>query len=99
MIEQAFKSGDLFDLIQVFLFASTVISWLYCFCHFGNNVTQRFEEISDELYNMAWYEMSMKMRKSWPFIIQIGQQRVFIRGVAKAHCNREIFMQVNQVPQ
>lgn len=92
--QKAFESGDMFDLVQVILFSSTVILWLYCFCDFGNNVTQRFEDITAELYNIAWYNISLRLRKSWPFIIKVGQKPVFIRGVAGVHCTREIFMQV-----
>lgn len=31
------------------------IVWLYLFCHFGDEVTNRYIDVNDLIYKGAWY--------------------------------------------
>lgn len=65
------------------------------FCHFGNKLTQRFEDVGDNAYAyVAWYMLPMDMQKSYPMILRLGQQNVYLRGFADTRFTREVFMLV-----
>lgn len=65
------------------------------FCHFGNKLTQRFEDVGDNAYAyVAWYMLPMDMQKSYPMILRLGQRNVYLRGYGRARFSREVFMLV-----
>lgn len=71
------------------------ITWiLFQFCHFGNRVTQRYEDVGDAVYRMAWYALPLDMQKRLPVSIAISQKRVYVRGGADIKSTRELFIQV-----
>lgn len=74
--------------------AMMVIFWLYLFCHFGDAVTQRFDQLGDEMYQVSWYLLSLHLQNDWPMMIALGQKKVYVQGYGSAFCTRELFMKV-----
>lgn len=82
--------------IVIFLFpALMVFFWLFFFCNFGDNVTNRFLDVSDDLYGVAWHLLPLDMKKQFPMMISLSQKEIYVRGVGNANCTRELFMQVS----
>lgn len=67
---------------------------LYLYCHFGDQVTQRFEDIGDAVYQIDWYALPLDMQKNLPMVIALTQKRVFVRGFADTRSTREVFKKV-----
>lgn len=71
-----------------------VILFLYVFCHFGDQITQQFNDVQDAVFNMAWYKFPLEMQKNIPMIISLAQKEVYVEAFGNIHCTREIFMKV-----
>lgn len=67
---------------------------LYLFCYLGDEITDRFEKISDGFYNLAWYNLPVDMQQCFPMLIAVAHKRVYTQGVTQAHSTRETFLQV-----
>lgn len=57
-------------------------------------MTQRFDEVADELYKLAWYKLPLDEQKNLPMMIALSQKSVYLRGFASAQCTHEVFMKV-----
>lgn len=66
----------------------------YFFCHIGNNVTQRFEDVGTRIYDLSWYMLPASMRKKLPLVIAVAQKNIFIRGFGNIHFTHEVFRKV-----
>lgn len=71
-----------------------VLCPLYFFCHIGNTVTQRFEDVGNTVYKLSWHLLPPQVQRDLPMVIAIAQKDVFIRGFANIHCTREVFKKV-----
>lgn len=70
------------------------IIWLYFFCHFGDHLSQSFEDIETEFYTLPWYMLPVDLQNYWPNMIAMGQQEISLQGFGSASCTRELFMKV-----
>lgn len=66
---------------------------LFLFCDFGNRVTQRYEDVGDKVYQMAWYSFPLNIQKKLKSTIAISQKNIYVRG-AEFETTREMFMRV-----
>lgn len=70
---------------------AVVVFWLYLFCNSGNHLTQRFEDVADDVYmDITWYLLPNDTQKYLPLMLAIGQKQVCLRGFT-AKCTRELF--------
>lgn len=81
-------------VFQVFVPLGVQIFWLFMFCYFGDRITQRFEDISDILFQMKWYQFPIEMQRNMPLFIALTQKRVYLEGLAGAQCTCEVFKKV-----
>lgn len=88
------ESRDWASLLQICITLLILMAALYCFCYFGDRVTQRFDDISDAIYLMAWHLIPLSTQRHLPMIISQAQKKVYVRGYAEIHSTRQIFMQV-----
>lgn len=72
----------------------TNLTCLYVFCHYGNQVTQRFQDIARAIYQLNWYELPYDMKKTIPMIISLSQKNIYLQGLAGTRCTLEVFMNV-----
>lgn len=70
------------------------IVWLYLFCHFGDEVTNRYIYVNDLVYKSAWYLYPIEIRKDIRFAMRVAQRPVFMKGFANIQCTRFIFQKV-----
>lgn len=72
------------------------IVWLFLFCHFGDEVTNRYIEVNDLIYKSAWYLYPIEIQKDLRFVMRLAQRPVFMQGFANIKCTRFIFQKVTQ---
>lgn len=71
------------------------VFWLYLFCHFGSHVTERFEHIGTELYQVNWHLLPLRIQRKFPIIISMAQQNVYLQATDGTKCTRETFKKVS----
>lgn len=81
-------------IVQLWVPAWVDFFLLYIFCDFGTQVTQRFEDIANDVYNLQWYLLSLDMQMNLLTMITLGQKNVYIRGSGGIRCTRDTFKQV-----
>lgn len=69
--------------------------WLFIYCYFGDEVTSRFEGISDTLYLCNWYLLPLKLKKSIPMTIYGAKKLIYLQGFGSNSCTRETFKKVS----
>lgn len=66
----------------------------YAFCHYGDKLTERYENVGGAIHRMAWYLLPVKIRRKLPTTLAIAQKRVYVRGSAQIFSTRTLFMEV-----
>lgn len=66
-----------------------VLVWFFIICETGNDITHRFSRVGDSIYNCAWYNLPLKLKKYIPTMIAITQKPLFVQGFGNIRCTRE----------
>lgn len=82
------------EVAQQMLAEIALLSSVYFLCEIGDNVTQRYENVSRTVYQLNWYMLPLNMQRKLPSILAMTEKNIFIRGFARFHCTRTIFSQV-----
>lgn len=69
---------------------------LYLLCHIGDQVTQRFQDVGDAVYQLSWYTLPLDVQQHLPITISLTQKRIFVRGFADTRSTREVFRKVRE---
>lgn len=84
--------------MDTILDATTKVSYafvsMFLVCELGEQISTRFEDINDDIYQMDWYLFPMKLQRHMPLILQVSQQPVGIRGFGNFAVSRETFKKV-----
>lgn len=92
---QLLATGDFVVILQTLLPPVMLsISSLYMFCHYGDHLTLRFEDVGDAFYQFSWYYLPLNSQRDLIFVIAAAQKKVYLRGYAGTSCTREIFKRV-----
>lgn len=67
------------------------------FCFFGDEVTNRFIEISDSIYDLNWYMLPIRERRLMSVMMLVTQKPVYLEGIANIQCTRENFKKVLKI--
>lgn len=86
--------GNTVDMLRLFVSLQVVLIYVIVLCLFGYEVTLRFDEISDAIYQCGWTELPMNVQRILPMILQISQNTVFIEGNFNDRCTREFLKKV-----
>lgn len=90
------ESG-LYRFVQSAISISVLIPTLYMFCHFGSQVTHRFEDVADAIYQLEWYRLPLDSQKHLPMMLAMAQKKIYLRAFGRnIHCSRGVFAKVNQ---
>lgn len=85
---------NMLELFRMIYTLSTYTFWLFLFCYFGNQVTTRFTDIGETIYQCDWYSYPMEMLNEMPLVISIMQKPIYLRAFGSLQCTREIFQKV-----
>lgn len=92
--QQSIRALNIPGILQSLSAMNSITIALYLFCHFGDQVTQRFEDVSEAVYQLSWYSLPLELQKHLPTVIAMSQKRVFVRGFADTRSTREVFRKV-----
>lgn len=94
LLIQALDEGDwsVVERYSVFITISHV--WASLLCNVGDDVTNGFLQISEEIYDFDWHLLPLNQQKYIPTIIAIAQRPVYIQGLGNVRCTRETFKSV-----
>lgn len=85
---------DFIGILRVFMPASIALFWLYLFCHFGDQTTERFGNIVDHFYQIEWYKLPLNEQKYLPLAIAVTQAGVYLRCFGSISCTHDTFKKV-----
>lgn len=71
-----------------------VVSGLYLFCNFGNDVTTRFSSLNVTIFHSPWYSMPADVQQYLRLMIVNTQKPIYMKGFANIDCTRDIFKKV-----
>lgn len=74
--------------------------WIVGFCYIcnvGGQVTESFQEIADRIYDCPWYEMPLKITKSFPTMIAVAQTPIYLYGCLNIRCIRITYRRVSNL--
>lgn len=63
----------------------------------GQQFSNKFEKIDDELYQLDWYLLPMKIQQMLPTIMMNTQPTMVIKCFGSFECNRDIFKKVGSI--
>lgn len=93
---QLLKNGTYSGLPQMVSTLSFVILLLFLFCYSGTQVTERFNDIGDEVYALEWYVLPLNLQRNIPMIMALSNQEIYLRGLGGYHYTHETFKKVNK---
>lgn len=94
---QSFFDGNLSVIGRSMSTLVITLIWLYLLCNAGEEVTNRFLEISDSIYECPWNNLPHKLRKYIPRIIAVAQRPVYMQGMGNIRCTRETYKTVRKL--
>lgn len=68
--------------------------WLFSCCHYGFQVTERFENIRQTVYQLDWYIFPTNIQKDLQLMILSSQKSIYIEGFCNTRCTRDKFTKV-----
>lgn len=72
--------------------------WSFCsmfvFCHFGEFVSSRFDEINNAMSQNEWYLFPAKIQRVFPLVISVTQRPVVICGFGNLLLTDDSFKRV-----
>lgn len=67
---------------------------IFFICELGEQISTRFDDINEIIYQMDWYLFPSKIQRRMPLILQASQQPVGICGYGNFPVSRESFKRV-----
>lgn len=77
---------------MIFMFVAFAVTFM--FCELGQRITDKFEEINDEIGRWNWYKLPLSVQKILPILLSGTQQPVTLRGYGNVLCTRETLKNV-----
>lgn len=94
-IFQLLSTGDLGLIFQELVPPAVLcLTTLYIFCHFGDHFKERFEDLTDAIHRLNWYNFPISMQKDAMLMIGAAQNEVLLNGYAGTCCTRNVFKKV-----
>lgn len=93
---KSLSHGVTFNLIAEMLLEFFALGFdMYFISLFGTNISIKFYQFTDLIYDIKWYKYSGSLQLYILLIIQNSQQIRYLTGLKIFYCNLETFMQVN----
>lgn len=77
------------DILRLFVCLSVMMIYLVLLCLLGDDVTIRFRQVHDSIWECSWYKFPLDTQKLLPMILMAAQKPVFIKGYMNMQCTRE----------
>lgn len=66
------------------------------FCEFGVRLTEKFYEISNEIFHFDWFILPIDIQRMLPFISYATQKPMIIGGFGNVQCTRDSLKNVRR---
>ena len=83
-----------FESIFVLFTMQSVFCQLFMYCWMGSRVKNRFDQLSDAIYDAKWFDMAPKQRKDLKMILMMSQNIIGFNGIFNS-VSLETFQHVN----
>lgn len=84
-----------FDTIILIVVAVTNPSWMFLHCFLGKMVTDRYDELSNDLYQSKWYNLPVELQKYFILMLANTQKPLFFDGLGIYVLDLETFASVS----
>lgn len=91
---KAINTGLIIDAVRMFNSIIALYFAIFLFCYFGDDVTYRFGNVGDSIYQLKWYNYSLELQQCLPMMISISRKPVYLKGFASIQCTCEMFKKV-----
>lgn len=71
------------------------VLWFYSFCHFGDDVANRYSGLADTIYDCPWHIYPLEFRQFVQMMMIDAQNTIYLEGFANVPCCREVFKKVS----
>ncbi|XP_031634995.1 odorant receptor 94a-like [Contarinia nasturtii] len=80
--------------IQPLACLNVVLMWLFIYCYFGDELTNRFDVIQNKVYLCNWYLFPLNLQKCIPMIIFSMHKPIHLQGFGSSSCTRDTFKKI-----
>lgn len=94
LTQQIIETGDMVSILRTLMLAFATLIPFFLFCHFGGNVTTRFQDIGNVIYQLEWYNLPLDMQKDLLPFIALSQKRIYMRGYGDTRSTQSVFKKV-----
>lgn len=91
---QLIESKDIVGIMYVIILLWASLFPFYLFCHFGGNITEKFEDIGDFVYQLEWYRLPLDIQQDLETMIAISQKKIYMRGYGDTRTTHSVFKKV-----
>lgn len=63
-------------------------------CNLGQNMTDQFDELSEELHQCNWYSFPLGLQKMYAILVHNAQQKMCLKGDGNLQCSRTTMQHV-----
>lgn len=67
---------------------------VFVFCELGFQISNRFEDVYDEICRFDWYFLPTELQHTWQIVIMVAQEPVELVSFGNIVCNRDTFKRV-----
>lgn len=82
------------DLLIVIGLVFGAFGPIFLLCELGERLTDRFNQIENEIFQCNWYTYPMDIQRMLPIIISETQALFVLSGLGNIQCSREAFKNV-----
>lgn len=84
-------------MIKPLILAFWSFGLVYIVCEFGENLTNRFEDLDEAVYQCDWYTYPNEIQNLLPIILLGSQEPIILSVFGKVSCTRESFKNVSLI--
>lgn len=92
---QLISIGQPYQIGPMVICVISLLLYLLIFCNFGDNVTTEFDHINETIYYFDWQSLPLELKKYLPLMMLLAQKPIYMRGLGRVQCTREMFGKVN----
>lgn len=87
--------GGLMEMIRPIILDFWSFCTMFVFCHFGEIMSTRFDEIDNAMSQNEWYLFPIRTQRVFPLVISVTQQPVVICGFGNLLLTHDSFKRVS----
>lgn len=70
---------------------------MFMCCHFGEMITNEFDDLSDQIYQSDWDSYPYQVRRLLPIVILAAQEPVHFQTFGRINCTYDTYKKVTSI--